>query len=243
MFANIPDLDDFISGINALLDEEGVFVIQTGYHPDQFKNLMFDYIYHEHFSYFSIQSLKALFARHNLELIDAEKQSPKGGSIRIYAAKKGTRDVNHRVIGELIQKEQIEGWNSPKPFEELREKLANRKQKLHQKLNHFKSEGYKIIGFGASHSTTTLIYEFELGEYIEFIVDDNILKHGTYSPGLHIPVHSTKCLKIEDKIAVIILAWQHHPTIITKHFSKNTNNWHVIIPLPNHRVTTPTGKI
>ena len=83
MFANIDNLQDFIAGVKVLLKDDGIFVIQTGYHPHQFSKNMFDYIYHEHFSYFTVFTLTYLFKNAGLEIVDAKITEPKGGSIRV----------------------------------------------------------------------------------------------------------------------------------------------------------------
>ncbi len=91
------------------------------------------------------------------------------------------------------------------------------------------------MGYGASHSTTTLLYHFELGSYLEYLVDDNELKHSRVSPGLHLPVFPTK--KIFDDLPdyVLILAWQHGSTILERNkcFSKFGGKFIVPLPTPN----------
>ena len=89
----------------------------------------------------------------------------------------------------------------------------------------------RVVGLGASHSTTTLTYHFGLANYIEYLVDDNVLKHGCFSPGLHIPVNPVDRLYQDNIDVAIILAWQHKDTIIKKH-SSFLNKGKFVIPLP-----------
>ena len=217
MFANVPDLDSFLDGINRLLSKNGVFVVQTGYHPVQFCHQMFDYTYHEHFYYFTVASLYRLFDRHGLQIIDVELQSPKGGSMRIFAAKKAAKKVFRNSFINLIKSEKNNGWLTQRPFVLLREKIDQKRIELHSIFSEINRNENTIVGFGASHSTTTLTYELELGQYINFLVDDNPAKHGTYSPGLHIPVFPVQKIIEKKPKAVIILAWQHADSIMKKH--------------------------
>jgi hypothetical protein len=107
------------------------------------------------------------------------------------------------------------------------------KNALHKELTNLKNSGKKIIGFGASHSTTTLLYHFELSKFIDYIVDDNPSKHNLFSPGYHIPVYSTKKLYDDNPDYVLLLAWQHANTIMERHnkYRENGGSW--IIPLPS----------
>jgi hypothetical protein len=234
MFANIPDLDDFLEGVTTLLDDTGMFVVQTGYHPDQFKNKMFDYIYHEHFSYFTIKSLKALFNRHGLVIVDVERQSPKGGSVRVTAAKKKAVNGTSGRVNEFISEENIQGWSGPEPFNALWTSLSERRLELRTQLERFRNEGRLIGGFGASHSTTTLMYNFGLSDFITSIFDDNEMKHGTFSPGHHIPVYPTDDLARIAPDVLVLLAWQHQASILHRHQSYLERGLFVI-PLPNLR--------
>ena len=54
----------------------------------------------------------------------------------------------------------------------------------------------KIVGYGASHSSTLLVHQFDIRKYLDFIVDDNEIKHNTFSPNYKIPVYAlTICIK------------------------------------------------
>ena len=104
-------------------------------------------------------------------------------------------------------------------------------------LRDIKSKGEKIIGFGASHSTTTLMYHFELAPYLDYLVDDNPLKHGTFSPGHHIPVYSSTKLYEENPPYVLVLAWQHQASIMEKHRALLDMGIKFITPLPETNIT------
>ena len=100
-----------------------------------------------------------------------------------------------------------------------------------------------MVGLGASHSTTTLTYHFELAPFLDYIIDDNLLKHGKYSPGHHIPVYSTQKLYEDDAPEyVIILAWQHQKSILQKHNAFLKKGGKFIIPLPDYQIHSNDGK-
>lgn len=233
MYANVDDVLGFTKNVSKLLAPGGIFVIQTGYHPEQMKINMFDYIYHEHFSYFTVEVLKNIFASCGLELIHAEKTSPKGGSIRVVGQlENGGRSADYSVE-KIIAEERQAGMRKIETYEKFALELAELKRQLLGRLGRLKGEGKKIVGFGASHSTTTLLYHFEIASFIEYLVDDNEIKHGLYSPGCHLPVYSSQKLYEDVPDYVVILAWQHQASITARHQKYLSGGGHWVIPLPH----------
>ena len=233
MFANIDNIVHFTKSVENLLSEDGLFVVETGYHLEQFKIKMFDYIYHEHFSYFTVGVLSYLFNQCGLEIIDAQKTKPKGGSIRVVAQKQnGSREILPSVE-MLIKNEDESDIYKQEMYRLFDNSLKKLKFELIKLLESIQAKGKSIIAFGASHSTTTLIYHFKLGGYFNYIVDDNDAKHGHYSPGLHIPVFSTNKIYKEKPDYVLILAWQHKDVICDRHSKFIENGGKFIVPLPN----------
>ncbi|BAZ91316.1 hypothetical protein NIES932_28230 [Raphidiopsis curvata NIES-932] len=236
MYANIDDVISFTKAVARLLAADGIFVVETGYHPEQMKINMFDYIYHEHFSYFTVDTLKYIFSKCGLELIQATKTKPKGGSIQVVAQLKGKQRAVSSSVDELIAEEFSQGIRRIETYHRFGEKLQRLKIDLLSILRDIKSKGGKIIGFGASHSTTTLMYHFELAPYLDYLVDDNALKHETFSPGHHIPVHSSIRLYEENPPYVLVLAWQHQTSIIEKHRALLDMGIKFITPLPETNI-------
>ena len=236
MYANIDNVIEFTGNVKRLLDTEGLFVIQTGYHPEQMKINMFDYIYHEHFSYFSVKVLKQLLGQCGMELIHLGLHPAKGGSIRtIVQHLGGKRDLDESV--ELfIREEENAGTHDPETYIRFAEEIDRRKKKLLELIVQIKSDGHTIVGYGASHSTTTLLHHFELGGYLDYIVDDNPIKHGLYSPGYHLPVYPSQKLYEERPEYILVLAWQHQDSIIKRKMKYVNEGGKFIVPLPELKV-------
>jgi len=232
MYANIDDLLGFTNNVAKLMAEDGVFVVQTGYHPEQMKIKMFDYIYHEHFSYFTLKVLRYLFAKCGLELIDAQKNLAKGGSIRTVAQLAvGNMPVSERVT-EIIREEGIAGMEKREPYLEFGLEIERSKKELLLLLRKLKAEKKRIVGYGASHSTTTLTYHFELAQFMEYLVDDNPVKKGLYSPGYHLPVFPSQKLYEDNPDYAIVLAWQYQKPIIERNRQFSEQGGVFIVPLP-----------
>ena len=94
------------------------------------------------------------------------------------------------------------------------------------------------MGYGASVSTTTLLHHFEMGDYIEYLVDDNPIKHGLYSPGYHLPVYPSKKLYDDKPKYVLVLGWQHQDSIINRNKSFLDEGGKFIIPLPKLKIVS-----
>lgn len=231
VFANIGKLDEFILNCKKIIGNNGKIIIQTGYTPNQFQNGMFDYIYHEHLHYFSLKSLKELFSKHNLYIDNIELTTAKISSIRIAVGLEEPNKEKQQKINKLIDFENIIYENIKKYFHT---EINNNLKLISENLRKLSEEGYQIIGYGASHSVTTLIHQMNIGKYINYIVDDNINKINTYSPGLNIKVIDLKDKKIKNKkVVFIILAWQHKGTIETK-IKQNYFETIIIKPFPKY---------
>jgi SAM-dependent methyltransferase len=236
VFANIDDLHEFVENVRGLLQPDGIFVVQTGYHLEQMKVNMFDYIYHEHFSYFSIATLDYLFQLHGLEMIDAQKSLFKGGSIIITAQlKNGKRPISKR-LRELRSAEEHADLKGEWIYKELFRRIEKVKRETHALLKGIQAEGKKVVGYGASHSTTTFTYFFECEKFIDYIVDDNPKKDGMLSPGHHIPVFSSSKIYENSTKFILILAWQYSDAILRRHKAFLEKGGSFIIPLPSLRV-------
>lgn len=233
MYANILDVKEFTLNVVKIMDDDGIFVVQTGYHPTQFETMMFDYIYHEHYSYFSVEVLQHVFYACGLEVIFVEEVSQKGGSIRVVGQLQGGSRNKSASVAEKVGVEQIMGIRTFNYFYSFERRVYEIRSKLLEQLRLIKDTGNRIIGFGASHSTTTLLYNFDLHEYFEYLVDDNGAKQGLYSPGYHLPVFSTDRMYVDKPDYVVILAWQHRQTIMKRHelYTENGGRW--ILPLPD----------
>ena len=223
-FANIENIKLFLKNIKNLISKSGIFVIETGYHPSQMKNNMFDYFYHEHFSYFTLKSLKYLLNSCGFTIIKAKITDTKSGSLLVVSKinSEFLKKTNSREKDILIAEKRM-GVYKKAFYKKFLNRITSYKKKLHLRLSNLKKEGKQIAGYGASHSSTLLVHQFDLNKYLNFIVDDNEIKHYTFSPNFKIPVLPSKKIYTEKIKNVILLAWNKKKYIIKKHkrFTKN----------------------
>lgn len=236
LFANIDDLDEFTEGIHKLLAPDGVLVIESSYLGDIIKNMIFDFIYHEHLSYFSVKPLITFFRRFNMELFDIERIPTKGGSLRYYIQLSGGSRPISSSVAYMEEYEDQNDLYSMKTYDAFSKKIDELKNQLVSKLLEFKADGKSIVGYGGSATSTTLLYHFGLSEMIDYIVDDNPAKQNTFSPGYHIPVLPSDVIYEKKPDYVLILAWRYAGPIMKQHQAYLEQGGHFVIPLPMMKV-------
>jgi hypothetical protein len=162
-----------------------------------------------------------------MQLIHVHEVGTKGGSLRYYWARNNSKWNPSLNVKELTLREVKAGINTEK-FKDYETRIETVKFQLLEFLDKHKED--KIVGYGASATSTTLISHFELHKYFSYLVDDNVDKVNTYSPGYHIPVYSSKRLINDKPDVIVILAWRFKDEIIKK--IDNIFHGIVIVPLP-----------
>lgn len=232
----VDDLAESACAIRDLLAPDGIFVFESFYLMDWMQNMVFDFTYHEHLSYFSVKPLVSFFRRHNMELIDVKRVPTKGGSVRYTIQRAGGPRPVSPAVADLIALETKTGLDNPKTFKVFAARIDNAKKKVLDLVKSLLEQGKTIAGYGASATTTTLIYHFELGDKLRFIADDYEAKQNLYSPGYHIPVLAPQALYERKPDYVLILAWRYAEPIIKKHKAFLEQGGKFIVPLPDLRV-------
>lgn len=214
LFANVVNLNNFIENVIQLLSVDGVLIIESSYLIDMLDNMVFDFIYHEHLSYLSVKPLQRWFLGHGLRLFDIQEGLTKGGSLRYFVAKENSKWKEKPSVKKISVLEP-QGKVLEKKFSNFNIDILNMKLKIHDVLKPYVNK--KVVGYGASATTTTLISYFEIQNYLAFLVDDNKAKIGRFSPGFHIPVFDPEVLVQSKPDLIIIFAWRFlnkiHPKI------------------------------
>ena len=214
VFANIDKINEWFQLIKKILSENGSFVFESSYLADILFNNVFDFIYHEHLSYFTITSVNNLCKKNGLILFDLDHISTKGGSIRYYITKDANKTINKKVK-IYLKKEKDTKLFYKATFNKLKEKINNEKINLDNFIK--KNSDKNVIGFGASISCITLIYEFGLENKFKFLIDDNNIKQNKYSPGSNIKILNPKKNKLSKNDIILILPWRYQNMILKKH--------------------------
>lgn len=237
VFAHIDDMADVVTGIRAVLADDGIFVFEVSYVPDMIDGMVFDTIYHEHVSHHTLRPLERFFARFDMTLFDVKRIATKGGSIRGFAQVKSTgRRAKSPQLLQMIADEERRGLDKLDVYRDFYHRIEERRVQNLAYVDQVVAAGQQIAAYGASTTATTLLFHFELGSRLSFIVDDNPIKHGLYSPVLHLPVYPSSALYAEKPALVVILAWTYATPIIKRHEAYLEGGGKFLVPLPEMRV-------
>jgi 2-polyprenyl-3-methyl-5-hydroxy-6-metoxy-1,4-benzoquinol methylase len=214
VFAHADKLKEMAECMFKLLSKNGTLVIEVQYLLNTLKDLTFDNIYHEHYNYWSLTSLTNFFNQHAAIIYRAERINTHGGSIRIYVKKNKKIKIENNVK-ELIKLEEKFGIKKYQTYEEFGKKIYKIKDNIRRNILNLKDKNNKIIGYGSPAKATTALNFFGISKEIDFIVEDNKLKHGKYLPGMKIPIVSKDKIKTKFDY-VLVLAWNFFEEIKKK---------------------------
>jgi len=231
--ANVPNPVAFFENMRAMLAPDGVISVVTGYHPDQFAVNMFDYINHDHLSYFSVTSAVRLAQASGLMLTGAERVEHKGGSIHLLFRAAESKVTPDESITKLIQREKWLGIDGLATYAALAARVDMASHDVHKLLGAMPNSA--VAGVGASISTTHLLHQFGIGLSVARLFDDDANKIGRFSPGFGIEVSPLKDLVGGERQQTLLLAWQHSTVLLNRMQSVGFTG-SVIVPLPNPHV-------
>jgi SAM-dependent methyltransferase len=237
VLAHVPDLNGFVNGVQLLLKDTGVAVIEVPYVKDMIDSHEFDTIYHEHLCYFSLTALDHLFHRHDLLIENVKRLDIHGGTLRIYARKqKKDSNVRSAVIDKMLA-EEIAWVVNEEFYRGFGEEVERLRGELLTMLSRLKAEGKRIAVYGASAKGSTLMNCFGLGRpLLEFVVDRSTIKQGHYTPGTHLPIYSPDVLLKEKPDYVLLLTWNFADEILQQQAEYRKQGGRFIIPIPEVRV-------
>ncbi len=216
VFANIEKINNWIELIKFILRDDGYFILESYYLADLIKNKVFDFIYHEHHSAFSLKPISYLCKKHNLKIVHVESSNSKGGSLRYYICKKSFNGFkNIKSVNTIRKRETKEKIYQTSTYKKFYKEIWAEQEKLQKFLN--KNKYKKVFGFGASITCITLIYQFYLQKKIKILYDDNKIKHDMLSPRDRIPIKSIIGTNNQNQSILLILAWRYGDLIIKRH--------------------------
>ncbi len=209
VLAHVPDINDFVEGFSILLKPNGVATFENPHLLNLVDKNQFDTVYHEHYSYLSLTSVQKIFQSNGLIVFDVEELSSHGGSLRYFAQHNvtGVRPVNDKVQA-MLHKEFLAGMTTKQFYGGFQEKANKVKYNLLIFLLKAKSEGKKVVAYGAAAKGNTLLnFAGVRGDLLSYIVDKNPAKQGMFSPGNRIEVTVEDRLKKDKPDYVLILPW------------------------------------
>ena len=224
VFAHSDNLKEMAACMIQLLDKRGTIIIEVQYLLNTLKDLTFDNIYHEHYNYWSLTSLTNFFKQFKVKIFKVEKIATHGGSIRIYIKKDKNTKIE-KSVNKILKEEENFGIKNFKTYQDFGEKVYRIRENVIKNLKKLKKNKETIIGYGAPAKATTSLNFFGISKEIDYIVEDNNLKHNKFVPGVKIPIYSKDKVK-KKKPLVLVLAWNFFNEIKekNKNLAKNFLN-------------------
>lgn len=240
VFAHTDDLREFTTLIGKLLKPGGILVFEAQYLRDIIERNLIATFFHEHMSHHSLVSLVPFLESLDFYIFHADRLEIQHGSIVGYCTFKYPRRELDSGLGGLIMKEQELGLDSTRGVEILRRRFMLNKIAVKSYLTSKKKDAV-IFGYGASRSGPTLIIQFELEDFIEFVVDDDENKLGKFETGAGYEIRATSYLLENPRSIAVILAWVQAPKIIAKHSSFTNSGGEFLILSPNPHIVSSKG--
>ena len=230
-FAHIEDVHAIVDGIVEMLAPDGAFISESHYLIGLLDTLQYDTIYHEHLRYYSVTSLKHLLELHDLEIFHARPIPSHGGSIRVYAGRRGVHTVQESV-GRMLAGEP-RGEAISKRLTAFRRDVVLSKLRLMSMLRELKETGARIVGISAPSRASTIVNYVGLDEgIIDYVCEiAGSLKIGKFMPGTQIPVVEESKLFADQPECAVIFSW-HIADELTPKLRAKGYRGRLVTPLP-----------
>jgi hypothetical protein len=244
------DLDDpmsFVKDIKEVLDKDGLWVLQLSYTPLMLKQLAFDNICHEHVYYYSLENLKILFDKSDMEIVDVELNDVNGGSFRVFVMNKdgnknkyGTaplRDVANYRINSLLEYEKSLNLSSAETWKNFKNNIDDLKTEVVSFIKEAKNQGKRIWGYGASTKGNTLLQYFDLDNtLIDAIAERSPYKWGLKTVGTNIPIKSEADMRKAKPDYLLVLPWHFISEFIDREKDYLARGGKFIVPCPKFKI-------
>ena len=235
VLAHVADLEGFLRGVNHLLANDGVFVIEVPYLVDMLSKVEFDTIYHEHLRYFAVRPLVTLFSKFGMGIVDVEGVNVHGGSLRVYV-QKFIRSLPSSGT-KLLSLETEAKVDSLETYQKFAEDVSRIKEELLSLLKALKNRGAKITGYGAPAKGNILLNYCKIGtDILDYITDTTPFKQGCYTPGMHIPIFPESHFHEFLPDYALLLAWNYADEILQKEHEYRQAGGKFIVPIPRLQI-------
>jgi hypothetical protein len=218
VYAHVPDINDFTQGMKTVLKSRGTITLEFPHLLKMIEHNLFDTIYHEHFSYFSLYTVFRIFKSAGLRIFNVEELPSHGGSLRVYGCHDDDPRPDMGAVRKIIAKEERHGLMMPDTYDHFQHQADRIKNDLLAFLIKQKNTKRKVIGYGAAAKGNTLLnYAGIKPDLLPYVCDAASAKQGKFMPGSHIPILSPELIKRDRPDVVLIFPWNIVEEIIHQH--------------------------
>jgi SAM-dependent methyltransferase len=239
VLAHVDEPARFLSGCRALVEgvAGGAVVVEVPWLADLLERLAYDTMYHEHLCHFSLGSLLPIFSAAGLEVERVERVPVHGGSLRIWASPRRTPRAPVPQVLEWVDLERAAGLSDPQRLARFAREVAGSQRELVGLLRSLKERGAKIAGCGAPAKGNVLLNACRIGtDLVEYTVDRNPLKVGSWTPGMHLPILPASTLEERRPDYALLLAWNLRDEMRTEHRGWLEAGGRFVLPIPHAEV-------
>lgn len=224
VYAHVPDINDFTQGMKKLLKPGGTITLEFPHLMQLIKENQFDTVYHEHYSYLSLQTVSRIFAKAGLRVCDVETLSTHGGSLRVYGCHADDTRADSGAVVKMLDTEKEFGLQNLETYTSFQPKADQVKADLLRFLQEQKAAGKTVAAYGAAAKGNTLLnYAGVTVDMIPFVCDAAPSKQGKYMPGSHIPILPPDAMAEKKPDWVLILPWNIAPEVVQQ--QKAVRDW------------------
>jgi SAM-dependent methyltransferase len=239
VLAHVPDIRDFVAGFATLLKPDGVVTFEFPHVLNLIREVQFDTIYHEHFSYLSLIAVEHVFAATGLKAIDVEEIPTHGGSLRLYAARQDSSRAPARSLDALRAKEHDAALDRLEGYQGLSERVRAIRSGFVDFLRQAKAEGRKIAAYGAAAKGNTFLnFCGATKDDIVCVFDRSTAKQGKLLPGSHIPILAPEKIMDVKPDYLVILPWNLANEVIAANAALNSWGGQFVIAVPKLRIVS-----
>jgi SAM-dependent methyltransferase len=240
VLAQVPDLNDFVRGVSLLLSPTGTATFEFPHLLRLLDEVQYDTIYHEHFSYFSLTTISLIVERHGLCVYDVQELGTHGGSLRVYVQHAAGPHATSDAVGNLLRREEAGGLRSRERYLQFARDVEESKRRLLELLIRLRGEGKRLAGYGAPGKGNTLLnYCGIRTDLLDYTVDRNPYKQGSYTPGTHIPIHAVEAIAETKPDFLLVLPWNLIEEIGAQLSYVSEWGAKLIVPIPRARIVAP----
>ena len=218
VYAHVPDINDFTRGLKAALKPGGTITLEFPHLMRLIEQAQFDTVYHEHFSYLSLQTVSRIFAAAGLRVWNVEELPTHGGSLRVYGCHQDDSRLTQATVTSVLQAEIQHGLQDLSTYLKFQPRADKIKDDLLSFLIEQKRLGKKVAAYGAAAKGNTILnYAGVRPDLLSFVCDSAVAKQNKFMPGSHIPIFNPTALRLKLPDFVLILPWNLSAEVSREH--------------------------
>lgn len=231
IFTHLDDPHAFVEALSALMDEKSRFIVEVEYIGNIIKDVQFERFYLDRIFYYSLTSLKNLFEKYHMSIVDVEEIEPHGGSIRVVVQKSSPNLIMSERVQKMLEAEK--DTLTIDSMQAFKYKVNTHIKLFKEKLLEYRKLGKKIAGYGSPARVATICNFGNIGpDEINFLIDDSMLKQNKFSPGTHIPILPFEHLETAKPDILVVFAHEYLEDILRK----TDNAYTYLIPIPPREI-------